>query len=80
MTHPTLHVQSSSQITQIPLTERQRLKDDHLSMSWRFVNLSLGIGPNYSGPPYMVIRATMYLAVPGSEPTFSVFLGECVTH
>ena len=28
----------------------------------------------------MVIQATIYLPVPGIEPTSSVFLGECVTH
>ena len=33
MTHPTVQVQSKSQITDIPQTERQRLKDDHLSTS-----------------------------------------------
>ena len=45
-------VLSNSQITDIPLTERQRLKDDHLSMSLRFFNLPLGIGPNDRGPPF----------------------------
>ena len=29
MTHSTVQVQPNSQITDIPLTERQRLKDDH---------------------------------------------------
>ena len=52
MIHPTVQVQSSSQITDIPLTKRQRLKDDHLSMSLRFFNLTLGIGPNDRGPPF----------------------------
>ena len=75
MTHPTVPLQSKSQITYIPLTERQRLKDDHLSKSLRIFSLPLGIGPNE-----VVIRATMYLPVPGIEPTSSVFLGECVTH
>ena len=81
MTHPTVQVQSNSQITDIPLTKRQRLKDDHLSTSLRFFSLPLGIGPNDRGPPFqVVIRATMYLRVPGIEPTPSVFLGEWVTH
>ena len=81
MTHPTVHIQSNSQITDIPLTERQRLKDDHLSTSLRFFNLPLGIGPNDGRPPFeVVIRATMYLPAPGIEPTSSVFLDKCVTH
>ena len=71
----------SSQVTCIPLTERQRLKDDHLSTSFRFFSLPLGIGPNDRGPPFkLVIQATIYLLVLGFEPTSSVFLGECVTH
>ena len=38
-----LHKYSPSpEITVIPLTERQSLKDDHLSMSLRFFNLPLG--------------------------------------
>ena len=79
-THPTVQVQSNSQITDFSLTERQRLKDDHLSTSSRFFNLTLGIGPNDRGQSFKVaIRATMYLPVPGIEPTSSVFLGECVT-
>ena len=81
MTHPIVQIQSNSQVTDIPLTERQRLKDDHLSTSLRFFNLPLGIGPNDRGPPFqVVIRATMYLPVPGFAPTSSVFLGECVTN
>ena len=52
MTHPTVQVQPNSQVTDIPLTERQRLKDDHLSTSLRFFNLPLGIGPNDRGPPF----------------------------
>ena len=81
MTHPTVKLQSNSQITDISLTERQRLKDDHLSMSLRFFNLPLGIPPNDRGPPFeVVIQTTMYLPVPGIEPTSSVFLGKCVTH
>ena len=81
LTHPTVKVQYNSQIADIPLTEIQRLKDDHLSTSLRFFNLPLGIGPNDRGPPFqVVIQATMYLPVPGIEPTSSVFLGECVTH
>ena len=52
MTHPTVQVQSNSQITDIPLTESQRLKDDHLSMSLRFFNLQLRIGPNDRALPF----------------------------
>ena len=37
------------QVLDIPRTGRQRLKDDPLSMSLRFFNLPLGIGPNDSG-------------------------------
>ena len=44
MTHPTVQVQPNSQVTDISLTERQRLKDDHLSTSLRFFNLPLEIG------------------------------------
>ena len=81
MTHSTVQVQSNSQITDIPLNERQRLKDDRLSTSLRFFNLPLGIGPNDIGSLFqVVIRATMYLPVPGIEPMSSVFLGKCVTH
>ena len=36
----------SSQVTDNPLTERQRLKNDPLSMSLRVFSLQLGIGPN----------------------------------
>ena len=42
----------SSQVTCIPLTERQRLMDDHLSMSLRLFSLPLGIGPSDRGPPF----------------------------
>ena len=52
MTHPTAQVQSNSQITDIPLSERQSLKHDHLSTSLRFFNLPLGIGPNDRRPPF----------------------------
>ena len=56
MTHSTVQVPPNSQITDIPLTERQRLKDDHLSTSLRFFNLPLGIGPND-------IRTTIYICL-----------------
>ena len=80
MTHRTVQVQSNSQITDIPETERQRLKDDHVSTSLRFLNLPLGTGPNDREPLFEgVIRATMCLPVPGYKPTFSMFLGEWVT-
>ena len=52
MTHSTVQVQSNSQITDIPLTERQRLMDDLLSTSLRFFNLPQGIGPNDRGPSF----------------------------
>ena len=69
MTHPSVQVQPNSQITDIPLTERQRLTDDNLSTSLRFFNLPLGIGPNDRGLPHLVVvRATMYLPVPGIDP------------
>ena len=65
-----------------PPTERQRLEDDHLSTSLRFFGLPLEMGPNDRGLPFEVghIQATMYLPVPGFEPTSSGLLGECVTH
>ena len=47
VTHLTVQVQSNSQIMDINLIERQRLKDDHLSTS--FFNLPLWIGPNDTG-------------------------------
>ena len=50
---PTPQVHSPGiQVTDIPLTERQRLRDDHLSTSFRFFNLPLGIEPNDRGPPF----------------------------
>ena len=49
MTDPTAQVQPNSQVTDIPLTERQRLTDDNLSTSLRFFNLLLWIGPNDRG-------------------------------
>ena len=77
MTHPTVEVQPNSQSTDIPQTERHRLKDDHLSTSLRFFNLRLGIGPNASGPPFkVVIRGTMYPPLSGIEPTSYVLLGK----
>ena len=78
LTHPTVQVQPNSQVTDIPLTETQRLKDDHLSMSLRFFNLPLGIGPMTEDRHFK--WSSEPLPVPGFEPTSSVFLGECVTH
>ena len=43
---PIRQVQPNCHVTGIPLTERQRLKDDHLWMSLRFFSLPLGIIPN----------------------------------
>ena len=69
LTHLTAQVQSTRS-----LTERQRLKDDHLSTPLRFFSLLLGIGSNDRGLPfYMVNGATMYLPVPRFEPMSSVF-------
>ena len=48
----TAQVQPNFEVTDIPLTERQRLKDDHLSTSLRFFNLPLGIILNVRGPPF----------------------------
>ena len=45
ITHPTVQSNSDN-----PLSERQRLKNDHLSTSVRFFNLPLGIGPSDRGP------------------------------
>ena len=42
----------NSRVTDILLSERQRLKDDHLSMSLRFFSLPMGIRPNDRGPPF----------------------------
>ena len=67
--------------TDIPVTEKQRLTNDHLSTSLRFFRLPMGIGPNDRGQPFrMVIRATMYLPGPQFEPTSSVFRGKYATH
>ena len=46
LTHSTVHVQPNCTVTDIPLPERERLKDDHLSMSLTFFNLPSGIRPN----------------------------------
>ena len=43
---------SSSQVTDIPLTERQRLKDDHLLTSLWFFSMPLEIGHNDRGKPF----------------------------
>ena len=67
----------SRPMTDILLTERQRVRDEYLSMSQEFFSLPLEIGPSDRGPSYEVaIRATMYLPVPGFEPMFSVLPGE----
>ena len=42
ITHSIVQVQSNSQITDILLTERQRLKDDHISTSLRFFKPTTG--------------------------------------
>ena len=52
----------SSQVTDIPLTERQMFKDDHLSTSQRFFSLPFGIGPNDRRLPFLVaVQATIFL-------------------
>ena len=52
LTYPTAQVQTKSLITDIPITERQRLKDDHLSPSLRFFSLPPGRGTNGRGLPF----------------------------
>ena len=52
ITNLTAQVQPNSQVTDIPLSERLRLKDDHLSTPLRFFSLPLGTGPNERGPPF----------------------------
>ena len=52
MIHWPVQVQSNSQITDIPLTERQRLKDNSLSTSLKFFNLPDRMEPNDRGPPF----------------------------
>ena len=54
-------------VSDIPLTERQSLRDGILNIS-----LQLTIGLNQ--------RATKYLPVPRIELKSSVFLRKCVTH
>ena len=53
LTHPTAQVQPSTQVPDITLTERQRLKDDNLSMTLRFCSLSLRTGPNDIGLAFL---------------------------
>ena len=52
LTRPTAQGQPNSSVTDITLTDRQRLKDDHLSTSSRFFNLPLGIGWSDRGLPF----------------------------
>ena len=53
LNNPTVQVQPPNwQVTDIPLTGRYRLKDDHLSTSLRFFNLPLETGPNDRRPPF----------------------------
>ena len=49
---PTVQVVPNSQVTDIPLTGRQRLKGDSLLTSLRFFNLPLGTGPSDRRPPF----------------------------
>ena len=49
------------QVTNIPLTEGQRLKDDHLSMSLRFFSLPLETGPNDRGLPFLSGHPSHYV-------------------
>ena len=49
VTYLTLQGQYNSQITDIPLSERQRLKDHHISTSFGFFNLPQDIGSNDRG-------------------------------
>ena len=50
---------SSSVITDIPLTERQSLRENHLSTSMRFLSLPLRIVPNDTGLPFFVASKTL---------------------
>ena len=49
MPHLTTQVEPNSQVSDILITEIQRLKNDHLSMSLRFFSLPMGQGPNDRG-------------------------------
>ena len=58
MTHLTVQVQPQlTSNSHSPLTERQRLKDDHLSTSLRFFSLPLRIRPNDWGHPSHYVSA-----------------------
>ena len=63
-------------MTDIPLTERYRLRDDDFSTSLKFFTLPLGIGLNdrRETPFSVVIQITIYLPLYQS----SVFLDKCV--
>ena len=59
----------SSQVTDIPKTERQRLKDDNSSTSLMFFRLPLDIGPDDRVPAfYIIVQATMCLYL-GMNPS-----------
>ena len=64
MSHVTVHVLPNSQVTDIPLTERQRLKEGHSSTSLRFFSLLLGIGQNDRGPTFLSGHPSHVLCVP----------------
>ena len=53
----------NSQVTDIPLTERQRPKDDHLSTFFRFFSLPLETGPNDRGLPFLNGLSSHYVSV-----------------
>ena len=62
---------SSSPVTVIPLTEIQKLKDDHSSKPL-YIELT-----DRSPPSYVVTQVTLSLPVPGFKPSSDVILGEC---
>ena len=70
----------SSLVTDIILTERQRIRDDHSSMSLRFFRMPLGIGSKDRGQQFeVVIQAIKYLPITGIEP-MSCVPRACITH
>ena len=62
-------------MTDILLTERQSVGDDHLSTSLRFFNLPLEIGPKWQRTVIIVghLEHYYFLAVPGIKPRSSAF-------
>ena len=68
-----------SSVIDIPQTERQSLRDDHLSISLVFFNLPLGIGFNDGRRTNLCSHPNHYvLPVPGLEHRSSVFLAKYI--